>query len=138
MIDRKRLGRLVGKLNSDAQAERLAAIEAIGKAIKGDWVWLCTLVERGTLPGDAGAREQLFESLVQGRLVEAYAKDWALTTSEKAVLGKVAAAVEGGVAVWDLPIPDLVAAIEVGDEVRRRDKPGPARKWRGSAGLTGW
>jgi hypothetical protein len=131
-VDPARLGKLFGALGSAHDGERIAALRAIDGALTASgitWAWVASVITHGER--SAGEREQLFESLVQSRLAEAYAKQWTLTTSEKAVLGKVAAAVEGGAALWEVPAGDLLAAIEVGDELRRRDRPGPRRvNWR--------
>jgi hypothetical protein len=131
-IDRDRLGKLFGAAGSAHEHERLAALRAIDASLAANcvsWAWVVDVIAHGAAPTEA--RERLYDQLVRNKLCEAYALSHSLTTRERLILGQVNVALDAGALVRDLEIDDVVSAVEIADEVRRRDRPSPARvNWR--------
>jgi|SRR6266849_381075 len=131
-IDRARLGKLFGALGSVHEGERIAALTAIDAALQASgltWAWVAATIATGASAETAEARERLFDRLVRDRLAEGYALQWGLTTTERLLMSQVELQLRAGVAVADVPTAELLAAIEVADQVKRRDPAhGPRRK----------
>jgi len=114
---REKLSRRLGKLGSDAPAEREAAIDAVRKALAGaglSFAWLTDLVMRGVLPEDAIVRRraQLVSSLLIRPLNEALSMAWAATAAEGKVLSELQARITSGAIVGDIDSQEGLARIE--------------------------
>jgi len=110
-IDRERIAKLVGRLGSDADGERLAALDALGKALPS-WNWLCDIV-RGALPQP---REKLFDRLVRAELNYVLAGSWALSAAEAEVARRAHTALDAG----DASIEPIQEICDLAASLRRR------------------